>query len=406
MEYAADTCKGPCSLRVLIVNVVCGIRSTGRICTDIAAALEAQGHEVRIAYGREEVPERFQKYAVRIGSDPELMLHAVKARLFDACGFGSRRATEKFVEWAESYNPDLLWLHNLHGYYIHIGVLFRWIKSRPDMKVKWTLHDCWPFTGHCAYFSFVKCEKWKEQCDHCPQKREYPNSLLFDRSRKNYAVKKELFTNIRHLELITPSRWLADLTKSSFLREYSASVVYNTIDKSIFRPSPSDFREKYGIADRIMILGVASIWEDRKGLDEFYRLAGMLDERYVIVLVGLNEKQIKEIPEKVSGMKETGRPDDLVTVFSAGNDEVAVRSIIAVRKTNNPVNLAEIYTAADVFVNPTLEDNFPTVNLEAEACGTRVITYDVGGCRETLEREDSVVIPAGETEMLLEAIVR
>ena len=150
-------------MKILMINVVCGIRSTGRICTDLAAEMEAQGHEVKIAYGRETVPEKYQKYAVRIGTDWDVKLHGLKSRLLDAHGLGSKKATKHFLDWAEEYKPDLLWLHNIHGYYINYELLFAWIKRRPDMEVKWTLHDCWAFTGHCSHFSFVKCYRWKDQ---------------------------------------------------------------------------------------------------------------------------------------------------------------------------------------------------------------------------------------------------
>ena len=234
-------------MKILMVNVSCGTGSTGRICTELADSFESSGHEVKIAYGRDEVPEKFRKYAVKIGTDLDVKLHGAKVRLFDACGFGSKRATRKFIRWADSYNPDLLWLHNLHGYYINIDGLFKWIKARPKMKVKWTLHDCWAFTGHCAYFTMAGCVKWKTHCEDCPQKDAYPASVLFDNSTINFNKKKALFTGIYDMTLITPSKWLANLVKDSFLREYPVEVVYNTIDVGVFKPTPSDFRKKHGI---------------------------------------------------------------------------------------------------------------------------------------------------------------
>lgn len=150
-------------MKVLFINSVCGIGSTGRICTDLAQQLEAEGNEVKIAYGRKgTVPEQFQKYAVRIGTDFDCKMHAIQTRLFDTHGFGSKRATKEFLKWAEEYKPDLLWLHNLHGYYINVEMLFDWIKKHPEMQVKWTLHDCWAFTGHCSHFTMVKCRAMEE----------------------------------------------------------------------------------------------------------------------------------------------------------------------------------------------------------------------------------------------------
>ena len=357
-------------MRVLFINSVCGIGSTGRICTDLAQQFEAEGNEVKIAYGRKgTVPEQFQKYAVRIGTDFDCKMHAIQTRLFDTHGFGSKHATKEFLKWAEEYKPDLLWLHNLHGYYINVEMLFDWIKKHPEMQVKWTLHDCWAFTGHCSHFTMVKCEQWKSHCSYCSQLRRYPACFAMSSVSKNFERKRKAFTGVKNMTLITPSKWLADLTRQSFLKEYHVEVHYNTIDTSIFKPNPSDFSERYVLQDKIIVLGVANVWEDRKGLFDFYKLAEMLDDRYVLVLVGLSEKQIKNLPKNIS-----------------------------------PQELAAIYTAADVFVNPTYEDNYPTVNLEAQACGTKVITYDTGGCKETLHTKESALVQTGAIQVVAEMI--
>ena len=226
------------------------------------------------------------------------------------------------------------------------------------MQVKWTLHDCWAFTGHCSY---------------CPQTRRYPASYGKDNCKRNFDRKKAAFTGVKNLTLITPSKWLANLTRQSFLREYPVEVRYNTIDTNIFKPTPSDFREKYGLQDKIIVLGVANVWDERKGLNDFYKLAQMLDDRYAIVLVGLSKKQIGALPSNILGIQHT----------------------------NSPQELAAIYTASDVLVNPTYEDNYPTVNLEAQACGTSVVAYDSGGTTETLYRSDSKAVKAGQVEALV-----
>lgn len=365
-------------MKVLIVNSVCGIGSTGRICAELAQGLENAGHMVKIAYGRDAfVPEQYRRFAVRIGGALDVRLHGVKTRLLDAHGFGSVRATCRFLAWAEEYQPDLLWLHNIHGYYIHVGMLFDWIKKHPQMQVKWTLHDCWAFTGHCSHFQFVRCSKWQTGCHHCSQKKEYPASVLCDSSARNYERKRRAFTGVKNMTIITPSNWLAKLVKQSFLQEYPVEVVYNTIDTEVFKPTPGDFRSRYGLEGKKIVLGVASIWSARKGLDDFAQLANMLDDRFAVVLVGLSREQIARMPA----------------------------NIIALERTNSPKELAEIYTAADVFVNPTHEDNYPTVNLEAQACGTPVITYDTGGCAETIWRESSSIIASGDFAELLERCV-
>ena len=283
-------------------------------------------------------------------------MHAIQTRLFDTHGFGSKHATKEFLKWAEEYKPNLLWLHNLHGYYINVEMLFAWIKKHPEMQVKWTLHDCWAFTGHCSYFTMVKCEQWKSHCSYCSQLRRYPACFVMSSVSKNFERKRKAFTGVKNMTLITPSKWLADLTRQSFLKEYPVEVHYNTIDTNIFKPTPSDFRERYGLQDKFIVLGVANVWEDRKGLFDFYKLAKKLDDRCVIVLIGLSKEQIVNSPS----------------------------NIIGIQRTNSPQEWAKIYTAADVFFNPTYEDNYPTVNLEASACGAQVLTYRTGGSPESV----------------------
>ncbi len=354
-------------MRILLINSVCGIRSTGRICTDLAERLSAEGHEVRIAYGRAHVPARYEKYAIRIGTETDVKLHGLQTRLLDTHGFGSQKATRRFLQWADEFDPALLWLHNLHGYYINVEALFAWIKTRPQMVVKWTLHDCWAFTGHCSYFDAVHCVQWESHCQRCVQKNEYPASYVCDNCRNNFMRKKAAFTGVQNMTILTPSQWLAGLVQRSFLGGYPVEVHNNTIDTKVFKPTPGTFRTKHGLMDKRIILGVASSWDARKGLHDFIRLSALLEEPYVIVLVGLTKKQIGQMPGK----------------------------IVAIQRTENPEELAEIYSAADVFFNPTYEDTYPTVNLEAEACGTPVVTYRTGGAPETIRLAHSCVVEAG-----------
>lgn len=362
-------------MKILMINAVCGIKSTGRICTDLARDLEAQGHEVKIAYGREEVPEQYMKYAVRIGNTVDVYWHALMTRLFDDRGYWSRIATKRFLKWADEYDPDLLWLHNLHDYFINIEMLFDWIKSRPQMEVKWTQHDCWAFTGHCPHFTISKCEQWKSHCVKCENRTRFPKGTLFNRCKRNFDRKMKAFSGIGKMTLITPSQWLAGLIKQSFLKEYPVQVIHNTIDTSIFKPTDGNFRERYGLEDKKIVLGVASVWSNKKGLNDFIRLSQILDESYAIVLVGLSDKQIKALPDR----------------------------IIGIRRTDSAAELAQIYTTADVFVNPTYEDNYPTVNLESQACGTQCITYNTGGSPESVPAKN--VVDTGDVEGLLKLIV-
>ena len=179
-------------MKILMINSVCGVGSTGRICTDLALELENQGHKVKIAYGRGSSPKQFDRFAVKIGSDADVKLHGLKARLFDASGFGSKRATERFISWVKEYDPDVIHLHNIHGYYINVKTLFDYLKTA-EKRVLWTLHDCWAFTGHSAYCDSVSCEKWKNSCGNCPLKSAYPKSVT-DFSKRNRKLKEEIFT--------------------------------------------------------------------------------------------------------------------------------------------------------------------------------------------------------------------
>lgn len=405
-------------MKYLFINVVAGIGSTGRIAAEKCRELQAQGHECVLAYGRAENGcEGIRTH--RIGTDRDIKLHGLMTRTLDLNGFCSTKATKEFVQWIREYDPDVIWLHNIHGYYLNVEVLFDYLKSC-GKPIKWTLHDCWSFTGHCAYFSAVDCEQWKTGCRKCPQLGTYPACKGISNVARNYARKKAAFTGVPDMQLITPSKWLADLVKQSYLREYPVEVVYNTIDKAIFKPTPSNFREKYGLTDKTIVLGVANLWEERKGLKDFYALAKMLDSSYAIVLVGLNEKQIRELTKNIPGLtlRESGQgvsvcnpvrepertlrkidhiltdtvvPQNVQAVYEVltGNKGTKAHdmqcSILCIPRTGSPQELAAVYTAADVFVNLTYEENYPTVNLEARACGTPVITYDTGGCRETLD---------------------
>lgn len=362
-------------MKLLLINSVCGIRSTGRIVIDIAAEYEKNGYDVKIAYGRESVPEQYKKYAVRIGTDTNVKLNALSCRIFDNDGFAAKAQTRKFLKWADEYNPDVLWLHNIHGYYLNTPMLFDWIKSRPNMQVKWTLHDCWSFTGHCSHFSYEKCYKWEECCDDCPLVKEYPSSYVFDNSKKNFLKKKQSFVDVADLTVITPSAWLAGLVKKSFLKNYPVEVIYNKIDESVFKPVISDFRFRFHLENKKIILGVASAWGEKKGLYDFFKLAELFDDTYQVILVGLTDKQIKSLPSK----------------------------IIGIQRTNSKQELAEIYSVADVFVNLTYDDNYPTVNLEAQACGTPCITYRTGGSPESVNPEN--VIEVGDVEGMKDRIV-
>ncbi len=364
-------------MRVLIINVTCGTGSHGKICKDIADKYAAKGHDVKIAYGRgRDVPKSCKKYAVKIGTDLDVYLHVLYARITDRSGFASKRATRKFLRWAQHYNPNLVWLHNIHGYYINIEQLFQWIKSRPDMHVRWTLHDCWAFTGHCIHFTYAGCSKWKRGCKKCGQLREYPRSLFIDSSKKNYEDKKNLFCGIPNMNLIVPSKWLKDLVKKSYLKEYPVKVKYNYADSTVFRPGRSDFKEIYNLKEFTVILGVANVWNSRKGLSDFIKLSRMLDDSCVIVLVGLTKRQIACLPRKMIG----------------------------IGKTSTQFQLADIYRGADIYVNMSREETFGLTTLEAIRCGTKTIVYDNSACREIASMFGGIIVQGGVKEMYREIV--
>ena len=352
-------------MKYLFINSVAGIGSTGRIVAETCRSLQQQGHQCVIAYGRDkancdDIP------TVRIGSPLECKLHGIRCRLLDDHGFGSGAATRRFLKWVRTYDPDVIWLHNLHGYYIHVGVLFDYLRTC-GKEVIWTLHDCWAFTGHCAYFDFAGCDKWRTGCHHCPQKKAYPASMGLDGSRSNYAKKKSLFTGIPNLRLTVPSFWLEKRVKQSFLKDYPVTVVYNTINREIFRPAPGDFRKKHGLEGKTVLLGVASVWDARKGLSDFVELSGMLDDRYVIVLIGLSARQISALPENILGLPRTNSLEELV----------------------------QAYSEADVFLNPSVEETFGMTAMEARCCGTEAVVYRDTACEEIVDRFGGIAVPRG-----------
>lgn len=315
-----------------------------------------------VVWGRGRTPkDKVHEYNMQCGW--EIMMHGVLSRIFDNTGFNSDYATERLLQKMEYLMPDIIQLHNLHGYYINVKMLFEWIKHR-NIPVVWTLHDCWAFTGHCAYFDYANCNCWKNGCHDCVQKKSYPASLVFDNSKLNWLRKKELF-NYKQLHLVTPSIWLHDLVKESFLKKLPCSVVNNGIDTDVFKPSSINCH----IGGKFKILGVASEWTPRKGLHDFIQLYRMLNhEQIEMTIVGLTSQQIEALPEGIRGMT----------------------------RTDNIQQLVSLYQEADMFFNPTYEDNYPTTNLEALACGTPVCTYRTGGSIESVNEGNGFVVEKNE----------
>jgi putative colanic acid biosynthesis glycosyltransferase len=360
--------------KLLQINSVVNSGSTGRIAEEIAHTAIASGWESYIAFGRN---ERYsESNLIRIGNDLGIKMHGLQTRLFDRHGLGSVKSTKLFIQQVDKIKPDIIHLHNIHGYYINIEILFNYL-SKVDVPVVWTLHDCWSITGHCTHFSYVGCEKWRTKCYSCPQKNEYPASLFIDRSEKNYILKNELFNSLSNLTLVPVSQWLSDILKDSFLQKYPSSVINNGINTSVFKPSGNnEFRERYGLQNKFILLGVASIWSQRKGLEDFIELSKTLGADYQIILVGLTRKQKDQLPVEILGIERTESVEEL----------------------------AELYASSDVYINTTYEDTFPTTNLESLACGTPVITYNTGGSPESIDESTGIVVEQGNISKLVEAI--
>ena len=363
-------------MKVYFVNTVCGIGSTGKIVTSLLRMLKENGHEGRVAYGVGEAKTAEPGEMYRTVSSWQYYSHNLLSRLTDGEGLFSKKQTEALVEDIRHYDPDVIHLHNLHGHYLNYEVLFRYL-AESGKPVVWTLHDCWALTGHCTHFAAVNCDQWKTQCKSCGQLRQYPQCYTRGNVRSNYRRKQAAFTGVPKMHLVTPSRWMADVAGESFLKDYPVKVIHTGIDLSVFRPTESGFRKKYHCEDKFVLLGTAFDWTDRKGLDVFITLAQKLDERYKIVLVGTSEAVDKRLPENV----------------------------ISVHRTQDQRELAEIYTAADLFVNPTREEALGLVNLEALACGTPVLTFRTGGSPECIDETCGCVVDCDDVDAL-EAQIR
>ena len=359
-------------MKVVQINAVCGFGSTGKICVGISKVLCSQGIENYILYnsGCSDRPLGIKC------AEPLPKVQALRSRILGNYGFNSRISTKKLIRELQRIEPDVVHLHNLHGHNCDLEMLMAYFRETKT-KLVWTFHDCWAFTAYCPHFVMAGCEKWKTGCHHCSQRRTF--SWFFDRSSWLYEKKKRALSGL-DMTIVTPSEWLAGLVKESFLKEYPVVVVNNGIDLNVFKPTPSDFRQNHGIReDQVLLLGVAIGWHPRKGADVFMRLARRLDpDRFRIVMVGTDDQIDRQLPE----------------------------NIISIHRTANQAELAQIYTAADLFVNPTREDTFPTVNMESLACGTPVLTYRTGGSPEILDDKTGMVVDCDDEEALYDAIMR
>ena len=313
-------------------------------------------------------------YAIKYSNEIVRLFQSFIEKSLNMHGFASHFTTKRLIKELKRLQPDVVHLHNVHSHDCDLRMLFSYLKFK-GVKVFWTFHDCWAFTGNCMYFDAVGCDKWRSLCNQCPQSRKY--SPFIDNSKRLYTWKRDCL-NAFCFHIITPSHWLADLVKQSYLSQCSISVINNGIDLNVFKPTPSEFRKRYGLEGKFIILGVSFVWESRKGIDVFIKLADSLCERFKIVLVGTNETIDKTLPS----------------------------NIISIHRTENQRQMSKIYSAADLFVIPSIEDNFPTVILESLACGTPVLTYNTGGCAEIIDESCGTVIEKGDYKGLVNEIYR
>jgi len=357
-------------MKVVQINATCGAGSTGKICVAVSELLSNKGIENYIFYtwGNSN-----HSTGIKYASNLYIKSQALVSHVFGKYGFYSKSATKRLISYLEKIKPDIVHIHNIHGHDCNIEMLFNYLKDHKNIKIYFTFHDCWLFTGYCPYFDMVDCDKWISQCFECPIRKDF--SWFSDKSTFLYNKKKELLTGL-NITIITPSQWLAGLVKQSFLKDYPVKVINNGIDLSVFKPTPSNFRELHGLQDKKILLGVAFDWGKRKGLDVFIELSKRLDKEYQIVLVGTNENIDKQLPS----------------------------NIISIHRTQNQTELAELYSTSDIFVNPTREENFPTVNIESLACGTPIITFRTGGSPEIIDSTCGYVVEKDDIEGMVDSI--
>ena len=352
--------------------------STGTIALNIAKELRNNGFKVYTACKKSRVGVRFQhEDQLFIGTWFDRVISERIANLTGYKGCYNVLNTYLFLKKLDEIKPDLIHMHLLHDTFINLRMLFRYIKKK-NIPVIWTFHDCWAFTGQCSYFDAVRCEKWKTGCHDCPQTKIYPKTYFVDNTKTMWNLKKEWFNDVENMTIVTPSVWLKKLVEESFLKDYPVKVIYNGINLNIFKPTDSDFRKQHNIEDKKLILGIAYNWDERKGLDVFIELAKRLPQEYQIVLVGTNDEVDKILPS----------------------------NIISIHKTYNQEELVKIYSTADLFVNPTRQDNFPTVNIEALSCGIPVLAYETGGCPEIINDSCGSIVKKDDIDSLESEIIR
>ncbi len=362
------------SKKLLFIGSSLNHGSPGKITENIGLLAQKKGWEVYQAHGlRYSDPSQLITRAVstRMGE----LFHAGYSLLFDGHGLSSTSATKKLIGWIEDIKPDIIHLHNLHGYYLNYKILFNYL-STLETQIIWTLHDFWPITGHCAHFDYAGCNKWKTECCHCPQRGTYPKSLFLDRSRRNFNVKKLAFTSVKNMTICPVSQWVGRLVSDSFLNKYPILPIYNGVDTELFKPIESDLRKRFGLENKFVLVGVAAPWYPLKGMKDYYELSKSLSSDYQIIMIGLKPKQIRELP----------------------------KGIIGIEKTQNQKELAEYYSFADVVLNLSYQETFGMTTVEGMACGTPGIVYDKTASPELVTSDTGIVVKAGDIPGLISAV--
>lgn len=362
--------------KIFYISGAINFGAPGRIVGQIGLLAQKHGYEVLVAHSsRNENPTQLPHFAIT--TKYQEVFHAIGAKFLDLHGLLNTKQTKVLVERIKEFKPDIIHLHNIHGYFCNFKILFEYLDSI-DTPVVWTMHDCWPFTGRCFHFVGVNCYKWKTGCYDCKAEAGYTVSKYVDRSKSLYALKKRLFSSVKNMTIVPVSDWQAAFLKDSFLKNHSIHTIHNGVDLEKFRPMDGNhLRKKHKIEGKFVLLGVASPWNTRKGLDDFFKLNEMLPhDGFTIILVGLKPEQVKKLPE----------------------------GIIGITRTENQQELAEYYSMADCFVNLTYLDTFPTVNLEALACGTPVLTYQTGGSPEAIDEQTGVVVEQGDLKQVVSAL--
>lgn len=363
-------------MRVLQINGFYPDGSTGKIVQNISNLLEEEGENSFVAFGSSNKKKIDSKKCLRMKTGLGLYISIIQTRLGGRNGFNDRRATYRLIQWIEQVNPNVIHLHNIHGFYINIEILFSYLKA-VKLPVIWTLHDCWSITGHCACFDYVGCDKWKNGCNSCEQLKYYPISFC-DKSKENYWNKKEIFTSLEeeNLKIVVPSQWLGNIIKQSFLNKYEIRQIYNGVDLNLFKPTLNNIRNQYGLDGKKIILTVVYGYNERKGLLDLNLLADLLDTNYQIIVVGVEKKAKKKFNPK----------------------------ILVLEKTKTQYELAQFYSVADVYVNLTLEEVMGMTNIEALACGTPVVTYSSGGSPECVDDKTGKVVERRNIHRMKEEI--